>query len=223
MKGLILVLAALGITHTSFAQDTIYVDKLAQWTDKENAVECAVMTKTDKNQFKVEFYTLDGKPKRIENYSPYNANQKIRNGKLVQFYPDGKIRREEFYEHDHCIEGKLWAEDGSELPFTPYYEAPDFPGGPMNFARKLATTLQYPQEAVRNRIQGIVVLQFIIDTDGHIIQPKVVKSVHPMLDEAALTTLKQVAKSKKNVWSPGNIEGEAVQVQYIVPANFRLP
>ena len=45
MKGLILVLAALGITHTSFAQDTIYVDKLAQWTDKENAVECAVMTK----------------------------------------------------------------------------------------------------------------------------------------------------------------------------------
>lgn len=141
----------------------------------------------------------------------------------MQFYPDGKIRREEFYEHDHCIEGKLWAEDGSELPFTPYYEAPDFPGGPMNFARKLATTLQYPQEAVRNRIQGIVVLQFIIDTDGHIIQPKVVKSVHPMLDEAALTTLKQVAKSKKNVWSPGKIEGEAVQVQYIVPANFRLP
>ena len=57
-----MVLAALGITHTSFAQDTIYVDKLAQWTDKENAVECAVMTKTDKNQFKVEFYTLDGKP-----------------------------------------------------------------------------------------------------------------------------------------------------------------
>ena len=41
MKGLILVLAALGITHTSFAQDTIYVDKLAQWTDKENAVECS--------------------------------------------------------------------------------------------------------------------------------------------------------------------------------------
>ena len=47
MKGLILVLAALGITHTSFAQDTIFVDKLAHWTDMENAVVCAVMSKTD--------------------------------------------------------------------------------------------------------------------------------------------------------------------------------
>lgn len=66
MKGLILVLAALGITHTSFAQDTIYVDKLAQWTDKENAVECAVMTKTDKISLRLNSIRWTASPKELK-------------------------------------------------------------------------------------------------------------------------------------------------------------
>lgn len=223
MKGLIFALAMLGIAHTSFAQDTIYVDKFAQWTTKEKAVEYAVPIRTASRQLEIKFHALDGTLRRIECYSTYNANQKIRDGKLVQYYPNGKIRREEYYDKDHCTKGSLWAENGEELPFKPYYEATDFPGGPMKFAHKLATELKYPQAAIKNKLQGVVVLQFVIDTNGRVINPKVLRSAHPVLDNAALETLKKIAQSKKCVWTPAKVEGKATQVQYIVPAKFRLP
>ena len=220
MKGFLLALVSLCMTCTLFAQDTIYIDKQS-WTDKKNATEFAIPTKLDKKRTKVEFYTLDGTLKRVEHYSVFNKKQQIRNGKLTQFYPDGKVRREEVYEYDVCLEGKLWAENGSELPFKPYFVSPEYPGGKMAFARKLASTLKYPAKAMHEKIQGMVILQFIIDKEGHIIQPEVAVSVHPLLDEAALNAIKQM--SKKCVWSPAKLEGENVQVRFTLPANFRLP
>ncbi|MDD3039222.1 energy transducer TonB [Bacteroides sp.] len=221
MKGLILVLMVSWITHTSFAQDTIYVNKYTEWVNKENAIEYAVATKIGQEQIKVKYYALDGKLKRVENYQVYNEKQRIRNGNLVQFYPDGKRRREEIYDKDQCVEGKLWAEDGSELPFKPYYKAPEFPGGKMNFARKLAATIQYPSEARQQKIEGRVILQFIIDLEGRITNPEVLVSAHPILDEAALNTIKKV--SKKSVWTPAKIEGESIPTYCVMPAHFRLP
>ncbi len=221
MKGLILVLMASWIALTSFAQDTIYVDKYVKWTNKENAVEYAIATETGQKQTRVKYYGLDDKLKRVENYQVYNERQSIRKGYLVQFYPDGKKRREEIYDNNQCVKGKLWAEDGSELPFKPYYEAPDFPGGLMSFAHQLAATLQYPNEALQRRIQGRVILQFVINTEGRITNPEVLVSVHPLLDRAALNTIKKI--SKKSVFTPAKIEGESIPTNFVIPALFRLP
>ena len=221
MKGLILVLMASWIAYPSFAQDTIYINKYAEWVNKENAVEYAIATEKSQKQTRVKYYALDGKLKRVENYQVYNEKQRIRNGNLVQFYPDGKRRREEIYDNDQCVEGRLLAEDGSELPFKPYYEAPDFPGGKMNFARQLVSTLKYPQEARQQGIQGRVILQFVIDVEGRITNPEVLVSVHPLLDEAALNMIKKV--SKKSMWTPAKIEGESIPTNCVIPVPFRLP
>lgn len=222
MKGILSILAALCVALTISAQDTIYIDR-AQWTNKENATEYAFATKQGKEQFKVEFYSLDGKLKRIETYSVFNKKQSIRDGELIQYYPDGKVRRKEMYFKDVCLEGQLWSEDGSKLPFVPYYVKPEYQGGNMALAQKLASTLRYPSEAVKSRIQGVVVMQFTIDKEGYITQPEVVRSVHPLLDEAALNALKQIAKTKKPNWTPGKLEGENIRVRFTLPANFRLP
>ena len=77
--------------------------------------------------------------------------------------------------------------------------------------------LRYPQEAVRNGIQGRVMVEFIINKDGKVSDAKVVKSVSPELDEEALRVVMASPK-----WKPGKVKGEKVRVSMSIPVEFRL-
>ena len=77
--------------------------------------------------------------------------------------------------------------------------------------------LRYPQEAVRNGIQGRVMVGFIINKDGKVSDAKVVKSVAPELDEEALRVVMASPK-----WKPGKVKGEKVRVSMSIPVEFRL-
>ena len=77
--------------------------------------------------------------------------------------------------------------------------------------------LRYPQEAIRNGIQGRVMVEFIINKDGKVSDAKVVKSVSPELDEEALRVVMASPK-----WKPGKVKGEKVRVSMSIPVEFRL-
>ncbi|MCQ4917026.1 energy transducer TonB, partial [Bacteroides nordii] len=77
-------------------------------------------------------------------------------GKLVAYYPDGKLRREESYQNDKCTDGKLLAAEGNELPFEPYFVAPEFPGAIDALAKLLKDILAYALDAVRAITEGNV-------------------------------------------------------------------
>lgn len=62
-----------------------------------------------------------------------------------------------------------------------------------------------------------MVVQFIVERDGSISNPKIVRSIHPMLDEEAI----RVVKNMPN-WNPGIINGKPVRVRYYIPINFNL-
>jgi TonB family protein len=85
------------------------------------------------------------------------------------------------------------------------------------FKNHVATTLQYPEEAVKKNIQGKVFLQFIVDTDGKVKDAKVVRSADPLLDKEALRTV-----SNSPVWEPGKQRGKKVAVQFTMPVVFKL-
>ena len=68
-----------------------------------------------------------------------------------------------------------------------------------------------------NNIQGRVLIQFIVNKDGSIVDPEVVKSVNPYLDKEALRVISTMPK-----WTPGKQRGKAVRVKYTVPVNFKL-
>lgn len=89
-KGYIVVLL-LGISVQLSAQDTVYIDKKYRWVDKSEAVEYGVITKSGKTT-EVAFYTLDGRHKGTGQYARYTADpaKRVRNGKSVYLYPDGK-------------------------------------------------------------------------------------------------------------------------------------
>lgn len=77
--------------------------------------------------------------------------------------------------------------------------------------------LRYPQEAIRNGIQGRVMVEFIINKDGKVSDARVVKSVSPELDEEALRVVMASPK-----WKPGKVKGEKVRVSMSIPVEFRL-
>lgn len=96
-------------------------------------------------------------------------------------------------------------------------EMPEFPGGPEKFMQFLAQNCKYPKEAIEKGIQGRVLVQTIVRSDGSLTGMKVVESVHPLLDGEAL----RVARLMPN-WKPGKNKGKAVSSLFTFPVMFRL-
>ncbi len=96
-------------------------------------------------------------------------------------------------------------------------EMPQYPGGNNVLLEYLRANIKYPQICRENRIQGRVLVSFIINKDGSIEAPRVVRGVHEALDYEALRVI-----SEMPVWEPGRLNGEPVRVMYTIPVNFRL-
>lgn len=94
---------------------------------------------------------------------------------------------------------------------------PEFPGGVQGLLNYMRETIKYPAQARQDTIQGRVLVTFVINKDGSIVEPEVVKSAHPLLDEEALRMVE-----KMPAWKPGEQNGKPVRVKYTIPVNFRL-
>ena len=104
-----------------------------------------------------------------------------------------------------------------EEVFQVVEKMPEFPGGAAELMKWLNKTLKYPSIAQDNGIQGRVVVQFVVNKDGSIVDPVVVKNVDPYLDKEALRVVKLMPN-----WSPGEQRGKAVRVKFTLPVTFRL-
>ncbi len=94
---------------------------------------------------------------------------------------------------------------------------PEFPGGNTALMKFLSHNINYPQKAMENGIQGKVVVQFIVKKDGTIGTVKVVKSVHPLLDEEAKRLVKMLPK-----FEPAYRDEKPVNTWYTLPVTFKL-
>lgn len=105
-----------------------------------------------------------------------------------------------------------------DIPFVMVEEKPKFKGGDENaFTKWVAERLVYPEIAKENSVQGRVILQFRVNTDGSVDNVKVVRGVDPSLDKEAVRV---VASSPK--WTPGRQRNKAVRVVYTFPVIFQL-
>ena len=96
-------------------------------------------------------------------------------------------------------------------------EMPEFPGGMQECIKWLSKNIKYPTTAQEKGIQGRVIIQFVVERDGSITEPKVVRGVDPDLDKEAL----RVVSAMPN-WKPGKHKGEVVRVKYTLPVMYRL-
>ena len=95
---------------------------------------------------------------------------------------------------------------------------PRFQDGDVGqFSYWVNQNLKYPQEAVKDSLQGRVTLQFTIEKDGSVTDVRVLRGCAPILDEEAVRVVSQSPK-----WTPGYVKGEPVRVVFNFPVVFQL-
>lgn len=105
----------------------------------------------------------------------------------------------------------------TEEVFMVVEQMPEFPGGMSACLKFLADHVAYPKEAAEKKIQGRVIVQFVVMKDGSIANARVIRSVDPLLDAEALRVIGLMPK-----WKPGTQRGQAVNVKFTMPITFRL-
>jgi TonB family protein len=111
----------------------------------------------------------------------------------------------------------LKSSSGTEV-YDMVEEMPEFPGGDMELSSFLIDNTKYPDEAVQNKLEGRSFVKFIINNQGKVTQPEIVRSSgHPILDEEAIRVIASLPD-----WTPGKQKGEVVSVYYTIPINFQL-
>ena len=96
-------------------------------------------------------------------------------------------------------------------------QMPEFPGGMKVLLKFLQDNLKYPENAMKNNVQGRVIVQFVVEKDGTPTEFKVLRPVDPDLDAEALRVMKAMPK-----WKPGMQKGQVVRVKFTVPVSFKL-
>ena len=93
---------------------------------------------------------------------------------------------------------------------------PLFPGGDDKLADFIKKNLKFPVTAKKNKIQGKVIVRFVVNSVGKVEQSKVIRSLDPECDKEALRVINSLP-----VFIPGKQEGQNVSVYYIIPVIFK--
>ena len=107
--------------------------------------------------------------------------------------------------------------ENNPLNFRIVEQLPEFPGGAVEFMKWLTKNLHYPSSAQQRKVQGKVVAQFIVNTDGSISDIEIMKSVDASLDREAVRVLRLMPN-----WKPGQQDAKPCRTQVCIPIVFKL-
>ena len=94
----------------------------------------------------------------------------------------------------------------------------EYEGGQLQLLKDLMNTIQYPEEAKEQNIQGKVVVRFQVNTNGTLSNCEVAYSQNPILNEAALKAIENLPRK----WEPGEVDGKPVASIMNIPVTFSL-
>lgn len=129
---------------------------------------------------------------------------------------DGEGAKEEKEKAEPIIPPEVEDKE-NPLNFRVVERLPEFPGGPVEFMKWLTRNLKYPASAQQQKIEGRVVVSFIINKDGTTSDIKVTKSATPILDREALRVIRMMPK-----WKAGEDHGKPCRTMMAIPVVFAL-
>ena len=105
----------------------------------------------------------------------------------------------------------------NDMVFDVVEVMPQFPGGQIAMLQYIMKNIKYPEQAMKEGIQGRVTVRFIVEKDGSISDVRPILSVHPLLNKEAVRVVESMPK-----WTPGKQNGKPVRVRFNVPVMFKL-
>lgn len=103
------------------------------------------------------------------------------------------------------------------LVFTIVEQMPSFPGGDEALRNFIHKNLKYPESALEAKLSGVVYVTFVVNAEGDIKNPKILRGLSPDCDAAVLDLVRKMPK-----WNPGKQRKTAVPVQYNLPVTFSM-
>lgn len=94
---------------------------------------------------------------------------------------------------------------------------PQFPGGKDAMNDYLVKNIKFPEQARNMGVNGTVFVEFIVEKDGSITEPRLKNSLHPLCDKEVLRVVGNMPK-----WRPGLNVGKPVRCRYMIPVEFRV-
>lgn len=169
--------------------------------------------------FTVELDGTISNPKVMGNFNPVLSNEVIRAIKSAPKWDPPKNPAVDMpFASSVNVGFKLPDQIVKEEPFVVVEEMPMYQGGEGELLKFIAENTKYPEAAKAEKIQGKVIIRFIVNTEGDTEGISVLKGVHPLLDAEAARVVSMISGFK-----PGMQGGKAVPVWNMVPINFTLP
>lgn len=94
---------------------------------------------------------------------------------------------------------------------------PEFGNGDEDIKNFFLENIEYPESAIHDSIEGTVYVQFVINVDGSVSNPKIVRGVRDDLDKECIRVV-----NKMPPWKPARTMVEPVKVQYCIPFSFQF-
>lgn len=122
---------------------------------------------------------------------------------------------EERYDNGKLISGTQ-QRDGKTYNYTALQVQAEPNGGMRRLTNFLLKEVKYPREAQRNKVQGKVLVEFVVDETGNVSNPRVIKGISPECDAECLRV---VALTK---WTPGLKRGAPTKTRCVLPIDIKL-
>ncbi|WP_335311369.1 TonB family protein [Olivibacter sp. CPCC 100613] len=150
----------------------------------------------------------------------------VEEGSYKNGYKDGewkgtflkqKYRYTERYKEGDLLEGLSVDSAGTEVPYNKVQEQPVYPDGMPALYRFIGMNYRYPRQAYQQRVNGAVVLSFVVDKEGKLVDIKVVQDLGLGTGEEGIRVLRAAPR-----WKPGKLRGIPVRVSFTIPIHLNL-
>lgn len=146
----------------------------------------------------------------IDHEGEYINNQK--EGDWKWYFKNGQMSSKEIYNGGKPEKIEHWNEDGTKVEGdVEVFVMPIFENSNDSISSYVEKNFKMPSE-VERKMFGKVEVKFLVDRNGNVVNVKVKKSVHPLIDKEAIRVI-----SSMPAWKPGRNHNRAVEVYYLIP------
>jgi len=225
LLGVVLVLSIIFVSLEYTSHDGDEDFDIDVFDDLNRDVELVSIKKRQEDDF---IPLMAPKPKRkesptkinvVDNPVPTHENVQLPESTIEQEGADNSCGGIADEDDEQAQTFSLVGMDNKDNPlnFRVVEDLPQFPGGAVELMKWLTKNLRYPSTAQRQKAQGKVVVQFIINTDGAVSNLKVVKSLNADCDREALRVMRMMPR-----WKPGVKNDKPCRTMVCIPIIFKL-
>jgi TonB family protein len=136
---------------------------------------------------------------------------------VLEYETDSLLIFEQFQDYKLELSRFTNKSDGSIIYGLTHKKATPLVGFENYLLKHIYKKIKYPREARRKKIEGEVLIEFIVNEDGTLSNYRVIQGVGGGCTEAALEALKNAGK-----WNPALVNDKSVRTQFVIPIKFSL-